>query len=60
MGKGSPAYRTTAESGPEHLRVFTIEVVVAGQVMGTGSGHRKVDGERAAAQEALETLAERS
>ena len=56
MGKGSPVYRTTAESGPEHLRVFTIEVVVAGQVMGTGSGHRKVDGERAAAQEGLNAM----
>ena len=58
MGKGSPVYRTTDETGPEHLRVFTIEVVVADQVMGTGSGHRKVDGERAAAQQALNVLEE--
>ncbi|MBI4282430.1 MAG: ribonuclease III [Chloroflexi bacterium] len=56
MGKGSPVYRTVAESGPDHLQVFTIEVVIAGQVMGKGSGHRKVDGERAAAQQALEAL----
>ncbi|MFH1560058.1 MAG: ribonuclease III [Chloroflexota bacterium] len=56
MGKGSPVYRTVTESGPDHLRVFAIEVVVAGQVMGTGSGHRKVDGERAAALEALKAL----
>ncbi|MDA0988158.1 MAG: ribonuclease III [Chloroflexi bacterium] len=56
MGKGSPVYRTVDESGPEHLRVFAIEAVVDGQVMGTGSGHRKVDGERAAAQQALDVL----
>ena len=57
IGKGSPVYCTIAESGPEHLRVFTIEVAVAGEVIGTGSGHRKVDGEQAAAQEALKALA---
>jgi ribonuclease-3 len=56
MGKGSPVYRTIGESGPEHLRIFTIEVVVADEVMGTGSGHRKVDGERTAAQQALEVF----
>ncbi|MDP6102613.1 MAG: putative dsRNA-binding protein, partial [Dehalococcoidia bacterium] len=56
MGEGSPVYHTTGESGPEHLRVFAIEVVVGGQVMGTGSGYRKVDGERIAAQEAIEVL----
>ena len=60
MGKGSPVYRTLDESGPDHLRTFTIQAVVDGQVMGTGSGRRKVDGERAAAQEALEALEESS
>ena len=57
-GKGSPSYRTVAESGPDHLRTFTIEAVVDGLVMGTGSGRRKVDGERAAAQEALRAMEE--
>ncbi|MBF8266767.1 MAG: rnc [Dehalococcoidia bacterium] len=56
MGKGFPVYRTVAESGFPHEKVFTIEVVVEGRVMGTGSGHRKVDGERAAALEALAAL----
>jgi ribonuclease-3 len=56
IGKGSPVYRTVRESGPEHLRTFTIEALVEGQVMGTGSGRRKVDGERAAAQQAIEAL----
>jgi ribonuclease-3 len=56
MGKGFPIYRTIDESGPEQLKIFTIEVVVEGQVMGTGAGHRKWDGERIAAQQALEIL----
>ena len=56
MGIGSPTYRTVSESGPEQGRVFEVEALVAGRVLGTGSGRRKVDGERAAAREALAML----
>ena len=56
MGKGSPVYTTVAETGLGHEKIFSIEVVMAGQVLGRGSGRRKVDGERAAALEALKTL----
>ena len=57
LGMGSPSYRTTSQTGPEQDRTFHIEVLVASRVMGSGSGRRKVDGERAAALEALEMLA---
>ena len=57
LGMGSPTYRTASQSGPEKDRTFHIEVLVAGRVMGSGSGRRKVDGERAAALEALQILA---
>lgn len=60
LGMGSPSYRTAAQDGPEKDRTFHIEVLVAGRVMGAGSGRRKVDGERAAALEALQMLAEAS
>ena len=53
LGMGSPSYRTASQTGPEQDRTFHIEVIVAGRVMGSGSGRRKVDGERVAAQEAL-------
>ena len=56
LGMGSPSYRTASQTGPEQGRVFDIEVLVAGRVMGLGSGRRKVDGERAAALEALALL----
>ena len=56
MGKGSPIYSTVNESGQDHLRVFTIEVALEGCVIGVGSGHRKVDGERAAALEAIKSF----
>ena len=35
-----------------------VEVLVEGQVAGVGQGRKKVDAERAAAQEALEGLAD--
>ncbi len=56
LGMGSPVYRTIAQSGPEQDRTFHVEALVAGRVMGAGAGRRKVDGERAAAQEALALL----
>ena len=55
-GKGIPVYRTVSESGLAHDKVFDVEVLVDGQVLGRGSGRRKVDGERAAALEALIAL----
>ena len=57
MGMGPPSYRTASQTGPEQNRTFHIEVLVAGRVMGAGSGRRKVDGERAAALEALAVMA---
>ena len=56
MGMGSPVYSLVDESGPDHDKTFSIEVQMDGQVLGRGAGRRKVDGERAAAEEALQTL----
>lgn len=55
-GRGTPVYRVVGESGSDYRKVFTMEVLVDGQIKGTGSGHRKVDGERAAALEAIKGL----
>ena len=60
MGKGSPVYSTVDESGPDHEKTFSIEIRMDGRVLGRGAGRRKVDGERAAAEEALRSLEERS
>ncbi len=56
MGKGAPVYITVSEDGVGHEKTFAIEVVMDGRVLGRGSGRRKVDGERAAALEALKAL----
>ncbi len=51
-----PSYRIVEISGKDHARTFTAEVVVSGQVMGRGTGRRKIDAEQEAAREALKAL----
>jgi ribonuclease III len=54
--KEPPAYRVVKAQGPAHKRVFSIEVIVGGKVLGKGSGTKKKDAEQLAAREALERL----
>lgn len=49
-------YRVVNSSGPEHAMIFEVEVVVAGQVLGRGTGPNKAAAERMAACEALQVL----
>ncbi len=51
---GTPHYRVTGVSGPDHARIFEVEVVIAGEAKGQGSGSSKSTAERAAAKDALE------
>jgi len=51
-----PHYRLVQAEGPDHARHFTIEVLVNGEVAGTGSGRSKQDAEKEAAGEALSRL----
>ncbi|MQF64524.1 ribonuclease III [SAR202 cluster bacterium AC-409-J13_OGT_754m] len=52
----TPSYRVTGESGPSHERVFFVEVLVDGMVLGEGNGKRKLDAEQTAANAAIESL----
>ncbi len=56
-GKLPPHYRVVHISGPDNAPEFTVEVLIDGDVLGTGTAGRKVDAERAAAIEAAEELA---
>jgi ribonuclease-3 len=56
MGKPLPEYRLVDSGGPDHDRSFGVEVLMDGQVMGSGRGKRKLDAEKQAAQEALRRL----
>jgi ribonuclease-3 len=51
----TPRYRTVSEEGPDHAKVFTVEVLVDDQVLGRGTGRSKQAAEQEAAQEALVT-----
>jgi ribonuclease III len=57
--KEAPEYRLKVESGPPHEKVFEIEAIVGGEILGTGVAGKKKDAEQAAAKEALEKLKER-
>lgn len=59
LGLKRPEF-STARSGPEHEPLFLTDVIVAGEVVGTGQGGSKREAERAAAEEALTTLANRA
>ncbi|MEJ2860592.1 ribonuclease III [Actinomycetospora flava] len=52
---GVPEYRM-AEEGPDHLKVFTATVVVAGDERGTGVGRTKKEAEQKAARTAYQYL----
>ena len=55
---GIPKYITTQAEGPDHAKVFDIEVYVNGKCLGKGSGHSKHAAQLAAAQNALENVAD--
>jgi ribonuclease-3 len=57
---GRPAYRVLEAVGPDHEKVFRVEVSVGGEVLGMGVGPSRRVAETAAAAEAVEVLAARS
>lgn len=54
--KVAPRYRVVSESGPDHSKVFEVEVVLGEEVYGRATGKSKKDAEQAAAQKTLELL----
>ena len=56
MGKPLPEYRVSGETGPDHRKLFSVEVLVAGAVLGTASGKAKKEAEQEAARQALAAL----
>ncbi len=56
QGLNPPKYRLVSSEGPDHGPIFTVEVLVDGQVVGTGVAGKKSEAEGAAAQAALVAL----
>lgn len=52
----SPVYKTVKEEGPEHNKVFTVNVITEGKFLATGAGKSKQKAEQQAAKQALEKL----
>jgi len=59
MGSPLPEYRVAGESGPDHRKIFSVDVVVSGQVLGSASGKAKKEAEQEAARIALAGLTAR-
>jgi ribonuclease-3 len=48
-----PVYHVLSETGPEHNKIFRVEVRHGGRVLGTGQGRNKKEAEQAAAQQSI-------
>lgn len=56
LNLNGPYYRVDEESGPDHLKVFTVSAVIDGEAVGIGTGTSKKKAEQSAANEALREL----
>ena len=54
--QAAPVYRLVSETGPDHDKVFTVEVIINGKPLGIGTGKSKKLAETEAAQLALAAL----
>jgi len=54
--RSSPSYRTIQATGPDHDKLFTVEVMHGDKVLGRGSGKSRKLAEAEAARNALEQL----
>lgn len=50
----TPAYKTLAEEGPDHDKLFTVGVFAGSEKIAEGAGHSKQEAEQAAAQAAID------
>lgn len=55
-GLQAPKYQVVEEEGPDHNKMFTIEVLIEGKGIGKGSGKSKSTAEQVAAEDALEKI----
>ena len=56
IGLPTPKYRLAASEGPDHNPLFTVEVLVDGEVAGTGQGGKRSEAEQSAARDALSRI----
>ena len=54
--QSTPVYRLVEAEGPDHARRFTVEVLIDGRALGTGTGRSKQQAEKEAARQALTSM----
>jgi ribonuclease-3 len=59
-GDESPRYAVAKETGPDHNKIFEVEVSFRGRVYGSGLGKNKKEAEQLAARAAVEALEEKT
>lgn len=59
-GLGTPIYKTISSHGPDHDKIFEVEVLISGEKYGKGEGHSKQAAAKAAAEVALGTVRQES
>jgi ribonuclease-3 len=55
-GNNAPTYRTISAKGPDHAKIFEVEVLINGVKYGHGTGHSKQAAAKSAAIEAIAAL----
>jgi ribonuclease-3 len=58
--KASPRYRVVSEKGPDHEKIFEVEVMIGTDVYARSSGRSKKEAEQSAARETLQMLSGKS
>jgi ribonuclease-3 len=51
-----PKYEVIKEEGPQHAKIFTVQVSLDGKILGTGKGQTKKSAEQLAAKEAIRKI----
>lgn len=59
-GRAKVEYVVNREEGPDHRKIFYMDVLVNGKVIGTGTGRNKKEAEQMAAKEAIFLLGEKN
>jgi ribonuclease III len=60
LGRSLPEYRIVNQEGPDHRKVFHVDVVASGETLASASGRAKKEAEQEAARLALARLAAES
>lgn len=60
IDSATPQYKVLEEVGPDHDKIFTLGVYVAGKLMGKGTGHSKQIAQQTAAKAALQKYSSQS